>query len=102
MKVHEEIIFAGIRTQYVKWNDSIWSILSNDRFEAGDFTMKICCDICGPDTFVPKVMLYKGNRLCTACLTRMIEMLNAATLNDCGKNRDDRAELQKLLEKDEE
>jgi hypothetical protein len=101
MKVHEEIIFAGIRTQYIKWKKSMWSILSNERFIVGDFTIKICCDVCGPDVYVPKVISYKGNRLCVACLTRMIEMLNTATLDDCGKDRNDRSELQKRLEKSE-
>lgn len=99
MKVCNQIITAGIRTQYVEWNNSIWSVLSNDRFEAGDFTIKIRCDICGPEVYVPKVIQYSGQRLCIACLTRMIEIIQAATLEDCGKDRNDRKALQKELEK---
>jgi hypothetical protein len=98
MKISNEFIDSrGIRIQTVDWNNTSWSILSNDRFEEGDFKTKITCDICGP-TFVPKVINYRGNYLCTACLTRMIEMLQHTTLNDCGKDRHDRKMLQDELE----
>jgi hypothetical protein len=101
MQIKDEVIYAGVRTQYIEWNDTIWNIQSNDRFEANEFTMKICCDICGPDTYVPKVIQYRGHRLCTSCLTRMIEMVQMATLEDCGKDRNDRKELEKKLKESE-
>jgi len=86
MKIHKETISKqGVRTQSVKWKGEIWEIHCNDRFDAGDFRIGFTCDLCGP-TFVPKVINYNGNYLCTACLTRMIEMLQAATLEDCGRS----------------
>ena len=87
MKVHNERIYkSGSRTQSIKWKGETWEIHCNDRFDEGDFRVGFVCDLCAP-TFVPKVINYNGNYLCVACLTRMIEMLQAATLEDCGRNR---------------
>jgi hypothetical protein len=97
MQIKKETIYAGIRTQYIEWEDTVWSIQSNDRFEANEFTIKIRCDICGPDKYVPKVIGYKGNRFCSSCLTNMIEMIQMATLDDCGKDRKDREQLEQKL-----
>jgi len=86
MKIHKEIVNKhGVRTQSVKWKGEIWEIHCNDRFDSGDFRVGFTCDLCAP-TFVPKVINYNGYYLCIACLTRMIEMLQAATLEDCGRS----------------
>ena len=86
MKVHKETINEyGKRTQTVKWRGEHWEIRCNDRFDKGDFKIDFKCDLCAP-TFVPKVILYNGYYLCVACLTRMIEMLQAAGLEDCSRN----------------
>ena len=97
MKVFDELIYGGIRTQYIKWNDLIWSVLSNDRFDPNDFKIKIYCEICGPKKYVPKVLLYRGHRICTACLTRMVEILQVATFADCEKTRKEKELLEKEL-----
>jgi len=99
MNIIEESIDhnRGIRVQTIKNNDSIWSILCNDRFEKNEFKTELTCDICKP-TYVPKVINYRGNLLCTACLTRMIEMIQMATLSDCGRDRKQTKELQIKLE----
>lgn len=100
MKVYDEMIhnFEGVRLQCIKWKDLIWNIWCNDRFEPGDFEIKVHCEICGPETYVPKVLEYRGHRLCLSCITRFSEMLQAATLADCGRDRADRQILQKKIE----
>ena len=88
MKVHKERIdTGGSRTQSIKWKGEIWEVHCNDRFDEGDFRVGFSCDLCAP-TFVPKVINYNGNYLCVACLTRMIEMLQAATFEDCSRSRE--------------
>ena len=99
MKVSDELIYNGIRIQYIKWNKKRWKIFCNNRFEPEDFTIKVHCDVCGPDKFVPKIIQHKGSLLCCSCLTRMIEMLNTATLEDCGKSREENILLQKAIGK---
>ena len=99
MKIIDEFIDKkrGTRVQNIEYNGFTWSILCIDRFEEGDFKANFVCDICKP-TYVPKVINYGGRYLCTSCLTRMIEMIQMATLDDCGKDRHDRKELQTKLE----
>jgi hypothetical protein len=89
MKVYDEMIhnIEGVRLQCIKWKDMVWNIFCNDRFEPGDFTVKVHCEICGPEVFVPKVFEYRGHRICNSCLTRFSEMMQAATLADCGRDR---------------
>lgn len=99
MKVYDEMIHTveGVRLQCIKWNDKIWNIFCNDRFKPKDFKIKVHCEICGPDKFVPKVLDYKGRRFCNGCLTRMSEMLQAATLADCKKDRKEKEHLADAL-----
>lgn len=99
MKVYDEMIhkIEGVRMQCIKWKDMIWNIYCNDRFEAGDFESKVHCEICGPEVFNPKVIEYRRHRLCNSCLTRMSEMLQAATLEDCKRDRNERRILQQKL-----
>lgn len=101
MQIKDENIYGGVRTQYIEWKDATWSIQSNDRFKANDFTMKIYCDVCGPERYVPKVVQYRGNRFCTSCLAQMIRMIQTATFEDCAKDRHDMKKLKKELEKSE-
>ena len=99
MKVYDEMIHTieGVRLQCILWLGQVWNIFCNDRFESGDFKIKVYCEICGPKKFVPKVIDILGHRLCKSCLTRFIEMLDAATLADCGRNREEKETLQKKL-----
>lgn len=99
MEVYDEMIhnIEGVRMQCMLWRGEVWNIFCNDRFEAMDFKIKIYCEICGPEKFVPKVIDIKGHRLCNACITRFSEMLQAATLADCRKDRDERKILQENL-----
>lgn len=103
-KVYDEMIntFEGVRMQCIKWNKRIYNIFCNDRFEPRDFEIKIHCEICGPNKFVPKVFDYHGHRLCNSCITRFSEMLQTATLEDCRRDRDERKQLQKNLKITEE
>lgn len=90
-----------IRVQLVHWKGVTWSIFCNDRFEEGQFENKVHCKICGPDVYVPKVIEFRNHYLCSSCLTRLIEALQAATLADCGKDREDVNKIKKQLEKKE-
>ncbi len=99
MKVYDEMIHAieGVRMQCIKWKDLIWNIYCNDRFQENDFTVKVHCEICGPEIYVPKVLDYRGHRLCNSCLESFCEMLRTATLEDCGRDRHERANLEQRL-----
>jgi len=101
MKVYDEMIHTmeGVRIQCIKWKDTIWTIFCNDRFEKEDFKVKTPCEICGPEVFVSKVISYHGHRICNGCLTRFSEMMQAATLSDCTKSREERKALQENLKK---
>lgn len=101
MKIYEEIIDEeeGSRLQTIKWKGKIWNILCNDRFEEGYFKIKAYCELCGPEKYVPKVLDMCGHRICNACLTRLKEMLQTATLFDCGRDRDANEKLKRKLEK---
>jgi hypothetical protein len=94
--INEQIDSNGLRIQNIEHKGFTWSILCNDRFEEGDFRAKFTCDICKP-TYVPKVINYGGRYLCSSCLTNMIEMIQMATLTDCGKDRHERNNLEKIL-----
>lgn len=98
-KIYDEMIhkLEGVRMQCVLWKDIVWNIYCNDRFEPGDFESKVHCEICGPEVFNPKVLEYRRHRLCASCLTRFTEMLQAATLADCGRSREERQALEKNL-----
>jgi hypothetical protein len=99
MKVYDEMIHAieGVRMQCIKWRDMIWNIYCNDRFKPNDFTVKVHCEICGPEVFVPKVFEYRSHRICTSCLTRFVEMMQTAMLADCGRDRHEVANLEQKL-----
>ncbi len=101
MEVYDEMIHTieGIRVQCFLWKGIIWDIFCNDRFEAEDYKIKVHCEICGPEKFVPKVLDYCGHKLCNTCITHFSEMLQAATLADCRRNREEREALQKNLKK---
>lgn len=100
MEVYDEMVHAieGVRMQCMLWAGTVWNIFCNDRFEPGDFEIKVHCKICGPKKYVPKVVDINGTRLCKSCLTRFSEMISAATLADCSKNREERKTLQDKLE----
>lgn len=89
-EIYDEMFhnIEGVRLQCIKWKGTIWNIFCNDRFKPKDFKVKVHCEICGPKKFVPKVIDYKGRRFCNGCLTRMSEMLQAATLDDCRRDRE--------------
>lgn len=99
MKVYDELIHAieGVRMQCMLWSGEVWNIFCNDRFEPKDFKIKVHCKICGPKKFVPKVIDIQGIRICKGCLTRMIEMLDAATIADCAMDRHAKRNLQQKL-----
>lgn len=99
MKIYDELIHAveGVRMQCLIWWGEVWNIYCNDRFEPGDFEIKVYCEVCGPKKYVPKVIDIKGVRLCKSCLTRFSEMLEAATISDCGKSRHEKANIQQKL-----
>ena len=101
MEVYDEIIHTieGVRMQCMLWTGTVWNIFCNDRFKPNDFKIKVHCEVCGPNKFVPKVIDIFGHRLCKSCLTRFIEMLDAATISDCRKDRHERKALQENLEK---
>ena len=101
MEVYDEMIHTveGVRMQCVLWAGTIWNIYCNDRFEPGDFESKVHCEICGPEKYNPKVFEYHGHRICKGCLTRFIEMMDACTISDCSKNREERQALQENLKK---
>jgi len=98
MKIINEFIDKkrSTRVQNIEHNGFTWSILCNDRFEEDNFKGNFVCDICKP-TYVPKVINYGGRYLCSSCLTNMIEMIQMATLTDCGKDRKDREKLEQKL-----
>lgn len=101
MKIYEEIINEeeSTRLQTIKWKGKIWNIMCNDRFDEGDFTIKVYCEICGPDRYVPKVLDLCGHRVCNSCLTRLKEMLQTATLFDCVRDRNENELLKQKLGK---
>jgi hypothetical protein len=99
MKVYDEIIHTieGVRMQCILWAGTVWNIYCNDRFEPENFKIKIHCEICGPKKYVPKVFEYRGHRICNGCLTRFSEMMQAATLSDCNKSREEKEKLKENL-----
>ena len=101
MEVYDEMIHTveGVRMQCILWAGKVWNIFCNDRFEPGDFEIKVHCEICGPDKFVPKVIEIFGHRICNHCLTRFTEMIQAATLSDCKMDREQKQELERRLKK---
>lgn len=86
-----------IRKQCIEWKGMNWWIECNDRFKPNDFESKVHCEICGPETFVPKVFVYRRHKLCLSCLTRMCEMLQMATLEDCKRDRHHQKRLEQKL-----
>jgi len=99
MEVYDEMIHTieGVRMQCMLWAGEVWNIYCNDRFEPKDFKIKVYCQICGPNKFVPKVIEIKGYRICNGCLTRFSEMMQAATLADCNRDKHEMANLQQKL-----
>jgi len=100
MKVYDEMIHTieDVRMQCMLWAGTVWNIFCNDRFEEDDFEIKVHCEVCGPNKFVPKVLDIYGHRFCNSCLTRFSDMIQAATLADCGRSREERKVLQEKLE----
>jgi hypothetical protein len=77
----------------IKYSNREFEVASNDRLNSDKYHVNKVCAVCHTTKFQPKVIrirLYDRDMnggvspyLCSECLTRMIEVIQTVTFNEC-------------------